>query len=64
MHVKAYLLNGVSDIRVCECEILKHNSEASVQGGILDGETYSGMKFSSSVNRGGIRITKEHVGML
>jgi hypothetical protein len=64
MHVKAYLLNGVGDVRTCEGEILKCTSQAAILRTIWKQVTITCGELSLSVDRGRGRVTLSHTSTL
>jgi hypothetical protein len=60
MHMEAYLLNGVSNVRPGECEILKGAHKAAVAGGISNRRTGISRYLCTGVNWGGARFAITH----
>jgi hypothetical protein len=60
VHVKANLLDGISNVEPGECQVLKSTHEAAVIGGISNRGTISGRDFGAGVNRSGARFAISH----
>jgi hypothetical protein len=60
MHMKAYLLDGVSNVRPSEGEVLEGTHKAAISSGISN--TWAGIRwyFCTSVNWSGARLAVTH----
>ena len=63
MHVKAYLLNSISNVWSCESKVLQGSCKTAIVGRISDRSTFSSRNFSMSVHRRATQFAIHHTSM-
>jgi hypothetical protein len=64
MHVKARLLNRVSNVWTCECQVLQSTGIAAILSGVIKESTFFSRQFASYVDQCTAWITVNHAGTL